>query len=477
MTLRAGIYGRNSHGEAKSIADQLKLGLLAVAEHGWMLTRKYSDETSASRHRTKDREEWPQLLADLAAGELDVLVLWKSARGSRDEIEWLTMLRTCRDRGIVIHVMADQRTYDPRKSRDWKTLADDGINSAYYTEELSENVRRGVTLAAMDGGPHGRVAFGYDRRYHEETQRPLRVPNEHAAIVIEIFDRLDKHTPIRTLESDFRERGLPAPEKSWKRNTIRTIATNLAYIGKRKHAGEVYDAQWPALVDEAVFWRVQALLGDPERKTTKPGKAKYLLTWIATGKCGETLTRTGGRNAENRLQCTIDGCVSIRMADADAVVTRMIIGRLRRPDARQLLVRDDADIAAAQAEVARLNQQLEDARRSFEGPDGISADALARKERTLMPLIEAAKTRTRSDGPAGVIEDLLDADDPGVAWELLEIAAKRRVTSHMARIVIGSSTRYMRRASIEARLDEAIQRLGESSWAGDDRTWAELAAG
>jgi site-specific DNA recombinase len=67
-------------------------------------------------------------------------------------------------------------------------------------------------------------------------------------------------------------------------------------MGKRVHnetpvkyilAGQtiLIDAQWPAIVDEALFWVVYNKLTGPSRLTHKPGGAKHLLSLIA--RCGE----------------------------------------------------------------------------------------------------------------------------------------------------------------------------------------------
>jgi DNA invertase Pin-like site-specific DNA recombinase len=467
---RAGIYGRNSSANEKSIADQLTLGRAAVSRNGWILAGEYSDDSSASRYRSKERDDWARLLADLTAGQLDVLVLWKSARGSRDEVDWFLLLRACRERGVLIHVMADRRSYDPRLSRDWKTLAEDGVASAYYSEELSENVRRGIREAAVAGTPHGRPSFGYDRKYDGDG-RPLRVPNEHVPIVRELFDRLDMLTPISVLEKDFQARNLPSPRGKWSRRTIRVIAGNVAYIGKRLFDGEIRDAQWPAIVDEDVFWRVQQLLSAPERKTTRPGSGKYLLSYIAVSSCGGHVA-LGSRD---RYGCDADGCTYIRRADADAVVTALILARLGQPDARQLYAQNDALVKAARAEADRYRVQLEEARRSFELPDGISAEALARKEHALLPLIQDADRRSRGAGVNAALDELIDADDKAAAWARLEVAARRQVVKTLARVVVGRPAGRLRRsADAGARLTEAAVRLDGSTWVGDSRTWREL---
>lgn len=476
MTKRAGVYGRNSKGESKSIEDQLELGQHAVASKGWTLAATYSDDTSASQYRRKKREDWPRLIADIEAGLLDIVVIWKIARGSRDEIDWFPLLRTCAALGVLIHVLADDRTYDPRGDRDWKTLADEAVNASYYARALSKDVRRGVDMAAAKGAPHGKAPFGYGRAYTED-RRALRVPNEHAETVREIFCRLDAHTPIITITEDLRIRRVPSPNGTgWHRKTIRTIALNRSYIGIRRHAGQDYPAQWPAIVDEAMFWRVQALLGDPERKTTKQGQVRWLLSHMVATPCGSVLKRKTPRRPDgaDSMACGVDGCVSVGRAELDAVVTRVILARLALPNARELFLADDKQIEAAKGELARYEQQLEEARRSFEAPDGISADALARKERSLAPLIEDARRRSRPEGVGGALAGLIDAESPQEAWDALEVAGRRSVIRHLAELAFGRPVnRVSRYSTREEREQEAFVRLGGSRWVGDTKTWAE----
>lgn len=481
---RAGVYGRNSKGEAKSIEDQLALGEQVVRDtDGWTLAGTYSDDSSASEYRDRDREDWPKLVAAVLAGLLDVLVVWKMARGSRDELDWVPLLRDCRARGVLIHVVADRRTYDPRDARDWKTLYDEAGNASYYSQQLSADVRRGVDQAAAGGGPHGRAPFGYDYAY-DEHRRPLRVPNAHLDAVREIFKRLDKRDPIITITDDLRERGVPAPSGvGWHRNAVRVIARNRAYVGIRRHRGVDYPAQWPAAVDEDVFWRVQAILdeqaaeGGPGDRAVRPGAAKHLLTYLVATPCGSTLNRRAARHegGNDRLACLRDGCVTVLLPDLDEVVGRIVVARLGRRDARALYARNDEQTRAAEADLARYERQLEEARASFESVDGISAEALARKERALAPLIAEARERARPVGIGGVLDELMNAPDRAARWAALGIPAKRSVIRFLAELRLGPPTRRLSRWSDrDDRLGEALVRLDGSRWAGDRRTWGEL---
>src|SRR5262245_46550325 len=168
--LRAGVYGRQSRNSSKSIREQVTAGRAVVAEMVWFLAGIYEDGSSASRYARKSREAWARVLEDLAAGRLDILVLWESSRGDRTLTSWSQLLDLCRDRGVSIYVIADERLYDPRRASDWRSLAAAGVDSAAESDKLSVRVRRGHAGAAAEGRPsHGRCPYGYRRVYDPTT--------------------------------------------------------------------------------------------------------------------------------------------------------------------------------------------------------------------------------------------------------------------------------------------------------------------
>ena len=152
--MRAGVYGRQSAAKEKSISEQLELGEERAGDQGWTLAAKYRDGRSASRFGKQARGGWAQVWADVKAKAFEVLILWESSRGDRTAATWLAFLDDCRDAGLRIHVIKDDRTYDLRNARDWKTLAEDGISNAYESEMISARVLRGQKGSAKKSG-HG----------------------------------------------------------------------------------------------------------------------------------------------------------------------------------------------------------------------------------------------------------------------------------------------------------------------------------
>jgi site-specific DNA recombinase len=359
--MRTGVYGRQSRGKAKSIAEQLKLGHAAITDQGWQHAGDYQDGTSASRFATKPRGGWAEVRADVVAKALDVLVLWESSRGDRDAETWLGFLRECRDAKVRIHVVTHDRTYNLANARDWKTLAEDGISNAYETELLSVRVRRGHSGAAVAGRPsHGNAPYGYVRVYDPNTGALVgQEPHpEYAPVVREVIERVAKGDPISAIAKDLNDRAVPTGgARGWYRVRVREMAVNPAYVGLRVYNGQTYPGTWPALVGEAVFYAAQRVLTAPGRTVTRPGAQKHLLSYYMLAPCGSTMCAARGR-----YRCAADSCVSIKQQPVDALIEELVLAHLAKPEVYAALRHagevGDAEVAAAEGKVTELTERL-----------------------------------------------------------------------------------------------------------------------
>lgn len=469
LQTRAAVYGRQSRGKAKSILEQLTAGQTVIAEEGWVDAGSYSDGSSASRSARKERDDWQRVLDDIRDKQFDVLILWESSRGDRTPETWFAFLSLCRNNGVRIHVITHERTYDLARARDWKTLAEEGVANAYETELLSVRVRRGHAGAAAAGRPsHGRTPYGYRRVYDPATGELVgQEPDpERAAIVREIVEKAAKGVPILAIVRDLNERGVPTLNaKEWYPMRVRDIATNPAYIGTRVYNGRQYPGDWPPIVDPVVFWEAQRVLTDPARVTTRPGRQKHLLSYLATTPCGGEVCAARGR-----YRCFKDGCVTVLQAPVDDLVTQMIWGRLERKDAytalRQKGAESDREVIAAQREIAELEGKLNEWRMSAARHE-TSPASLAVIEADLTRQIRAAERRAEH---ASIPPELRPFLEPGVdvrvRWDAAPLPARRQVIRALAEVVIGPASATGRRAF-------EPERLGMSRWVGDGRTWGE----
>jgi DNA invertase Pin-like site-specific DNA recombinase len=432
----AAIYTRQSHGKERSIAEQEAAGREACETEGWHVREVYTDTVSASRFARQERPDWDRLLADLEAARFAVLVMWESSRGDREAETWLGLLRRCRDHRVLIHVVAHGRTYDMSRRRDWRTMADDGIDSADESWKISERVCRGLTANAHNGRPHGVTLYGYERIYDSRT-RDLVEQREHPVqgpVVREVFAMAERGHPLSRIAADLNDRGIPAPKGGkWTRATVRQLLTNPAYIGKRragstitsrKHTEE-FGAIWSAIVDEAVYWKVQNLLSDPARKVTRPGRQKWLLSYLARcAECGAHLSVFRGGNLYG---CSENGCTYIRRERLDVYVSWLAVAWVDRygRDALTQGASGDKAVVEARAEAGRLRAELD----ALAANTTIELRYLEIRQAALLPQIEAAEKRARQASfqrglPPGYV---FTEDDIWAGWEGAGLIAQREL--------------------------------------------------
>lgn len=466
---RAAIYGRQSHSKEKSISEQVALCTADAMDQGWTVACTYRDKTSASRYRVREREEWPLVVAAVQAREFDVLVLWSSSRGDRDLTSWSGLLDAARKHGVLIRVTDDERTYDVRKAGDWQALAQQGVGNAVDSDKISAAVRRGLAGAAAAGRPHGRTIFGYRRVYDPTTGEFVRQEPEPtlAAIVREIIERVARSEPISKIADDLEARDVPRPLNGrWHRARVRDIATNPAYIGKRVHKGVESDGTWPPLVEPATFYAAVRVLSDPARVTSRPGRQKHLLSYLALcAECGGPLCSVTGR-----YRC-LRGCVSIAQTPADQLVTEAILARLVDPSIYKRLRQagDDADqlAIAAWADVAELTATLDEWRRSA-ARGQTTPESLAVIEPDLTRRIRAAQRRAeRAAVPPALREVLEPGADVSTRWEALQLPARREVIRRLVhQLRVSKSESPGHRTFDPTRFDTSV-------WRGDRLTWGQ----
>jgi DNA invertase Pin-like site-specific DNA recombinase len=459
---RVGLYCRVSDDEdekEKSVSEQETAGREWVSRQKAILTGIYSDNNiSASRFTTKEREEFIRLIGDIEAGKLDVVWFWELSRSQRKLDVFAKLRDSCRDLGVLWCVAG--RVYDLGNYMDATALGLFAVIGENESEMTSERVARGVEGAAMGGKPHGRWNYGYRRRYtvHPGTGKtaidriepdifdgdgPALAAGSPAAIVRELFGRVEAGESYNTIVRDLNARGVPTPgmvrhqrmngdsdypadlrfsatpserrrsrPPRWSAASVHAIISNPAYIGRRVHQGqdlitEGVTAMWPPLIEESQFWNVQRIRKD--RRNASPSRwratAAHLLSGLATcGTCGSIMY--AGRNKPRPgygyeplwvYGCREKFCVAIRETVLDEYVEKAVVAWLSRPDVFSEVTRVDDSAAAAQAraESDELRLDLEEWREQAEAGE-VSAVTFARVEKDRLARIAAAEARAQS---------------------------------------------------------------------------------
>ncbi len=442
--LRLGIYTRASQDsdlDATSVDAQEQFGeRWAERNKATSISRYQDNDRSASRYATKDRPDFERMLRDIAAGKLDAVWFWSLSRSQR-RLDVYTQLRDLCQKQNVSWVIKNRR-YDLNDSADKRALGTDAVNSEYQSDEISENTKLGLELAASRGKPHGPGTYGFRRVRDDRGKYVSTEPHpEFAPVVIEIIQRIAQGHPVTAIAKDFEARGVLTPSGGvvWRGATIRGIATNPAYIGTRVHKDKEYPGAWPAISSAPdfceVFYRAVGVLEPRTKKSRKPARARHLLSFVARCECGEYLVaridhKTAAQPEGRRTYACIRRCCSINADELDAYVRTGIDAYLARDDVREALSKaqsDDTEAIAARTEVAALTVEIEE-----------NTQARERREITLSEFVRFRKSL--EDKLAGAQQRVTAASAPGlligweVDWDNLPVA--RQVVAELFNIVV-----------------------------------------
>jgi DNA invertase Pin-like site-specific DNA recombinase len=447
----------------RSVADQHTDNEHTAQAESWVFGKPYleSGAVSASRYSSKARPGFDALVADVKAGRFgaDVLMLWEPSRGSRRLSVWAAFLEALEDKGIALHITSHGKTYDLSNARDRRSLHEDGTDSEYESAKLSGRVSRSMAINAAEGRPHGRTPYGYLREYRltsrgRELVGQVKDP-ETAPVVERIYSEITQGRSLRAIAAALNAEGIAAPAGGkWAAQNVRDLALNPAYAALRLHApgsrgghhriadGTLTEGTWPPIVTREMWEHVRALLTDPSRRTSRPGRDKHLCSMIAVcDVCGGPLSVRYQRGAE--YACRDSGHVRIPQSDLDGLVTRLAVARLASPAEYPQVTRDDDGpaVQAARDELAAATAHHNDMV-ALMAARKLSPLAFARAEPAALASIEAAKTRLRDLETPDALRML--AGDPGeditTRWDSLPVAGRREVVRLLfARIAVTRS--------------------------------------
>ncbi|WP_405930359.1 recombinase family protein [Streptomyces sp. NBC_00827] len=447
--VRAREYRRLSDSKGgTSLQRQAANNAEAAAGNGWILGEPYIDDgLSASKYARKKRDDFENLVADLQTGPsgsesdfaADVLMLWESARGSRQVGEWVSLIELCEKRAVKIWVTTHKRLYDPRNGRDRKSLLEDAIDSEYESYKTHERVSGTAAFEATRGRPHGKAPDGLTAVYDPKTgDLSTWVENpERSEIPKELFRLLEAGFNLSGIAQRFETAGyLNASGSPYTREHLRDMALRHAYAGLRFHNGKVHEGIWDGIVSEERFWTVQQILNDPSRKTSpRGGKAIHELT--AGLRCGvcESLHAVTSKHGHPVYRCQ-QSCLLIRKAPVDDLIIGTaedpgtLLTYLARDDLHQLLARPSSDDASVREIRARLTQARteRDELREAKGRNLAEIRVLANSLVALEAEVEQLEARERElTLPPVLLKMIKPGADVWESWRQAPVSARREV--------------------------------------------------
>lgn len=281
--VRCAIYTRKSTEEGleqdfNTLDAQRECGELFIksqAAEGWQcLEQRYDDGGYSGGNM--DRPALKRLLADIEAGKVDAVVVYKVDRLSRSLLDFARMMEVF-DRHHVAFVSVTQQINSATSMG--RLMLNVLLSFAQFEREIiGERARDKIAAARRKGKwAGGHPILGYDI---DPRALKLIINEDEAAQVRAIFELYLQHEGLVAVIGELNRRGWVNKRwvtrkghvrggKPFTKTSLHKLLSNVTYIGKVRHKNELHDGEQAALIAPEIWQRVQVLL----RKNGRNGGA------------------------------------------------------------------------------------------------------------------------------------------------------------------------------------------------------------
>lgn len=269
--LRCAIYTRKSteHGlelEFNSLDAQreaCEAYIKSQSSQGWQLIGTHYDDPAFSGGNL-ERPALRQLLADVTAGNIDVVVVYKIDRLTRSLADFAKLVELFDVKGVSFVAVTQQFNTTTSMGRLTLNVL---LSFAQFERELaSERVRDKIAASRKKGKwTGGSVPLGYDSK-----DKKLVVNEAEAETVRLIFAKYLELKSFSTLVAELDKRGIVTKLRQVKDKVIGGIPftygplayllKNRTYLGEMGHKGSWFPADHKPIVDHSTFDQVQVQL-------------------------------------------------------------------------------------------------------------------------------------------------------------------------------------------------------------------------
>jgi DNA invertase Pin-like site-specific DNA recombinase len=226
-----------------------------------------------------NRPAFKRLLADVEAGRIGCVMVYKTDRLSRSLFDGLMTIQMLRDRGVEFISVTEK--IDAPESIEKLIRNNLLVTGEYYRDLTSERIRDKIRLAKEKGmNCGGTPPLGYD-----VVERKLVVNDAEAEMVRHIFRRFTECGSATQLVRELKAEGIRT--KSWttkkkkarvgqpfhKQNIYRLLH-NRKYLGEMPHKDKVHKGEHQAIVDRKLWDAAHAIIARNPRERANGSRAK-----------------------------------------------------------------------------------------------------------------------------------------------------------------------------------------------------------
>ena len=257
--LRCAIYTRKSSEEGleqdfnslHAQRDACASYIASQKHEGWQAIKTHYDDGGFSGGNM-ERPALKQLLADIATGKIDIIVVYKVDRLSRSLHDFAKMVDVFDKHGVSFVSVTQQ--FNTTTSMGRLTLNVLLSFAQFEREVTGERIRDKIAASKKKGmWMGGAVPLGY-----KVEERKLLPEPEEAKTTRHIFNRYLETGCVRLLMKALRSEGVRSRKSQvLSRGALYGMLSNPIYIGKICHKGAIHDGQHEGIIPQELWDEVQ----------------------------------------------------------------------------------------------------------------------------------------------------------------------------------------------------------------------------
>ncbi|OAN99988.1 hypothetical protein A8B75_19190 [Sphingomonadales bacterium EhC05] len=275
--------------------------ILSQASEGWQAVPELYDDGGWSGG-SMNRPAITQLMADVKAGKVDVIVVYKVDR----------LTRSLADFAKIVEILDENEASFVSVTQSFNTTTSMGrltlnvlLSFAQFEREVTgERIRDKIAASKKKGmWMGGPIPIGYDLQ-----DRKLVINENEAKAVRHMFKRYIKLKSVPQLVDELAADGYRTKQRLYKgerivgnipfrAGSLTKLLHNPVYTGKVRHKDAIYDGEHEAIIEQALFDKVQKTFATNRRDNAlgKKSENPSLLTGLITDPEGRPMSPTQAR--------------------------------------------------------------------------------------------------------------------------------------------------------------------------------------
>lgn len=252
--------------EGYSIGEQTDRLQKYAQVHEWTVAKVYTDAGHTGSNT--DRPALQEMLADVKAGRIDKVIVYKLDRLSRSQKDTLKIIED-----ILLANNCDFESmtekFDTSTPFGKATIGILAVFSQLEREQIKERMSMGTSARIKEGKWRGgaTVPFGY--RYNQDLK--TLVTDEYEEIIVRyVFQEFTHGKNLYQVSEELKEKGYTRNGKVDKR-TIDYMLQNKTYCGYQRYNGQWFKALHEPIIDEDTFEKAQQFIRKRQERFKETG--------------------------------------------------------------------------------------------------------------------------------------------------------------------------------------------------------------